>query len=351
MAARRASAPRLSAPLRALLSPGEQQLGTIALDRRQLSSLRTYLAARPRDPEIDLARALRILAHGDPGPETARAIGAFARDRKRPLSVRLQAIASLGEIADRSASRTLGQILARHEPSLEIATLRSLAKNGDRKALEAIEADLAERDDVADNAELTQARIFTQNLIALRLGDEPSRDIDSSLSEQSEMLEFRTQTPAATARVCGALRGALYGLDASPDLGFRFLCGGVEHVLLLDRAVEPGRLVTSLCECRRLTGLIAMQDRSTGAYVARWLVLTRPDNAGVHVTVATPNGRVAVFGALRPGPLGLIASLRDYDASPVPIQVDGLITEEDVKVSARVFLRARARSRAPAAIS
>ena len=321
-------------------------VGAPPATRKEAEAIRSLLAGKERrTAEISLDRAMRTIVRAEPIDATAEALAAVAGDSELASGIRREAVALLGEVPARAAARALARLLRAGDPDMEFTIVEALAKVGDAAAEKTL-ASLPK----TDWAPLARARAFARTAILYRLGGKGADQAERAVLPRGAPLPIRRLSPTAAAKKAGTLRGATWGVRVQPELGFSFRCGA-EHVLLLDEGLRQGQLVRDLLSRPRLAGLIAMDDRASGTFVTRRLILTRPEGKTVRVSVVRPSGEVALLGQLQPAGKGLALRLRDHGGERLPIEVEGLVTEEDVTLRGRIFAETAAPKRAPEAIA
>ena len=339
-------APPLSPRMRTVLAPAGPPFGQPKANKREAEAIRAILAGRDRaKADIALGRAMRVLAYSDPSDETAAAIAKVLADARVEAGIRRQAVALLGDVPAKASVRALLGELGKADPPMEFEVLRALARVGDARASEAIEA-LPKTDSPA----LARARGFARTAILYRLGAEVDKKAEQCVMPRGTPLPIKRATPEAIARTIAAYRGSTYGIRFQRALGFAMVCEGYRHAILLDEGVRLGQLIRDLRAKRRIAGIVAMDDRSTGQFLPRRIILTRPDGDGVAVSVVRPSGEVALFGALRPNGKGLALVLRNHGGERVPTLIEGNVTDAEIVLSGRLFPETAAPKRRPQAI-
>lgn len=338
--------PPLSERMEKVLAPDGPPFGLPRATREELSAIRALLrGGERRSGRYAIGRAMRVVAHGDPSDATAKLLGDVAADRELDPAVRRQAAALLGDILGEASTAALLPLLGRGGRAMESVVLRSLAKVGGDDAARAIAA-LPETDSPA----LARMRAAARAAILYRGGEAIDEPTEKKVMPRGAPLPIHRQSREVIARIAAAVTGSAYGIAINREIGFTFRCGGPEHALLLDEGLRRGSLVRDLTARPRLAGIIAMDDRSTGRFVPRRIVLTRPDGEIVRVSVLRPSGEVALFGTLEPAEGGLALKLRDHGGERVPTQVEGLVTDGDIALRGRIFAETAAPKQRPAPI-
>lgn len=288
---------------------------------------------------LHVGRAIQIAADNAPDSRTARLIARVLKDGKAQLGLRLQAAASLGDIPVRTAAKALAEMLTQSDAALEPALLQSLAKVGDVDAAAIIVARPAPR-----SRRLAQLRAYARAAILVRAG----KTLDSAAAEAvlptgvaiDVHPESRTAVEAALAR----FRGSRYDVQLTSELGWRLRCGGDDHLLLLAAQMARGRRMAWLAGGARIAGLLAMRDDQHGdVWSVRRLVMTRPVDGGFQVSVLRPDGEVELLGSLTPSGEGNHRlALRSTGRAPVPLAIDGTVSEETIRFQLRQFATQRA---------
>ena len=191
---------------------------------------------------------------------------------------------------------------------------------------------------------LAQLRAYARAAILVRAG----KTLDSAAAEAvlptgvaiDVHPESRTAVEAALAR----FRGSRYDVQLTSELGWRLRYGGDDHLLLLAAQMARGRRMAWLAGGARIAGLLAMRDDQHGdVWSVRRLVMTRPVDGGFQVSVLRPDGEVELLGSLTPSGEGNHRlALRSTGRAPVPLAIDGTVSEEAIRFQLRQFATQRA---------
>ena len=322
-----------------LLALDQLPLGRVRVSPAEIDVIRGVLAeGAVAAKRFNLSRAMFIAADNAPDEKTAALIANILNDRAADGALRLQAAAMLGDLPVQSASRSLIAALAGSPSALEAALLESLAKVGDAEAARAIDA----RPDAASPA-LGRLRNFARAAILYRYGACADERADNAILPIGTAVKVDHESPTNIEAAVRRLRGSNYGLHFNPELGYSLSCGGARHLVLLSSDLKRGDLVRSLGAARRIAGIVAMADGddgssgNTSSYVARGLIVTRPERKGIGVSVLGTDGRVHLLGAMRPVADGLALSLHSRGNVGPPIAVDGALTNDEIVLVVRAF--------------
>jgi hypothetical protein len=322
--------------LKSVLDPGRMTLGPAALDSEGLDQLVAALeSVAADDNNKDIANALRCIAEGRPGKESARLAARFLLDPDADQALKRQAASALARMPGDEADDALSQALASADPSEEAPLLQALATAGSAKGLKAIR-DLPR----TQSARLKNLRAYAETALAFRTGDKVEAETERLMFPSSSPLRIQRETPEALAAIVGALEGRPFGLDFGADIGFSFDCAGKKHVMLLNRDVEPGKFLDALRGERKIVGIIAMEDGARGAYKMRRAIFLRPERGGARLSIVSPVGEVVMAGSLRDDGDSMALELRDMVTERSPINVTGRVTKDDLELSAEVFVEA-----------
>lgn len=281
---------------------------------------------------LNLARAMAIAADNAPTAETAALIAKILKDPGADLALRRQAAALLGDIPVRASGKALVEALPGSSPMFEATLLAALAKVGEADAAQAVAARPK-----AASKRLARLRDFARALILYRSGGPVDERADNALLPIGQEVAITHPTVAEVSAVIERLRGSTFGLRLNPALGYAFDCGGARHLVLLSSDLQPGKLLAALLEKRRIAGMVVMQDeRGSTTYLARRLIVTRPERGGIAVSVVSPTGEVELRGMLLPQDKGYALSLRNH-AVRRPTEVDGFVGEDGLVLRVRVF--------------
>lgn len=318
--------------LHALLASDRAQFRPARLGAQDAAAVRALLLGEDRGRAgVSIERAMRAVAFADPSEETARALAAVLADAAAGDGARLAAAALLGDIPGETSSNALSSLLGAANAELEFAAVRALAKVGDAKAATAIAALLQ-----PSSEPIKRAGDFARTVIHYRLEARVERSVEQSVMPRGTALPFTAQPAEAIAATIAAIRGSSYGIALNGELGFAFRCAGVRHALLFERGLTRGQLIRDLRARPRIAGIVAMEDRASGHFLARRVVLTRPENEAVAVSVVRPDGVVALYGSARPNGEGLFLQLHSH-SERVPTQIDGRITDDGLVLRGRSF--------------
>ena len=326
------------------LTPRFQRL--LALDRvpfgwpqptaEELEGIRGVLAEGvPATKRVNLARAIAIAADKAPNAETARLIGKILKDPGADPSLRRQAAAALGDIPVRGASKALTEALADSPAGLEATLLKSLARTGDAEAARVIAARSPTR-----SVQIARLRDFARAAILYRLGGPVDERLERALMPVGVQVVVSHEPAAEVEAALRRFRGSSFGLRFNAELGYAFQCGNARHLVLLSSELQRGKLLTALTAKHRIAGIVAMQDErgAAASYLARRLIVTRPERDGIGVSVVSPAGEVDLLGSLRPEGEGYTLALRTHGAARPPIAVDGFVGEDGIALEVRAFV-------------
>lgn len=324
------------------LTPRFQRV--LALDRmpfgwpqptpEEIEAIRGVLAEGvPAAQRVNLARAMSVAADKAPDAETARLIAKILKSPSADVSLRRRAAAVLGDIPVRGASKALTEALATSTAALEATLLKSLAKVGDLEAARVIAARAP-----SGSVQVARLRDFARAAILYRLGGAVDEAAERALVPVGVAIEVSHASVADVEAAVRQFRGSTYGLRFNPELGYAMQCGTVRHLVLLSAELQRGKLLAALAEQRRIVGIVAMQEeRGAARYLARRLIVTRPQRDGIDVSVVSPAGEVDLLGTLRPDGDGYALALRSHGATPRPTAVDGFVSNDGLVLHVRAF--------------
>ncbi len=344
MATERKPPPPLTTRLQRLLALDGPFFGRPRPTAAEMESLLAVLAEGSRAADrVHVGRAMQIAADNAPDERTANLIARVLHDAAAPPALRLQAAASLGEIPLRTAGKALAEALSRSDAGLEATLLQSLAKVGDLDA----EPLILQRP--AATPRLAQLRAFARAAILLRAG----RPLDAAASDAvlpvGVAIEVGAEPPQAVAAVLARWRGARYGVQLAPELGWRLRAPCGDQLLLLAAQMAAGRRLAWLAGGERIAGVVAVRETGDeGDYAAQRLVLTQPTAAGLRVSVVRLDGEVDLLGHLGAAREGYALTLRSTGRAGLPLAVDGMVSDDALRLRVHAFPAQRARKRSGA---
>jgi hypothetical protein len=316
------------------------------LAKRDVAALQKILAGQ-ETPGLDInrKRALGALARSDRSAETGELLAQVLADRKLPHRDRAAAAAYLGLLSPPAAEKPLLAALRKTSGLLRVEVIKALGQVGTAKALTQLRKIELDDDDPARRqlglAELAIA--FREK----RKGTGPD-DLSDALDIRWTTTEATRLDARAVRETLAALGGPTYGVTINPRIGFRFDCGSLQHVVLLNEALKRGSFVKGVRERNMIAGLLVSQAEKLRYFSVRWLLLTSPAKDGVRMVLARPNGDPAFEGQAVAEDGALRFTLRDTGLERTPAEISGFATDDDIDWTMRVWrgpLRGKLRPR------
>jgi len=283
---------------------------------------------------VNLARAMSIAADSAPDEQTAWLIANILNDRNADAALRQQAASVLGDVPVTGASQALAEALVGSSAGLEATLLKSLAKIGGAEEARVISTQPDTR-----SPRLARLRDFARAAILYRIGGNTDERAEHAILPVGTAVAVTHESPAQIEAAVCLFRGSDYGLRFNPELGYALECGGARHLVLLSSELKSGALLETLAATHRIAGIVAMQDGNEAAasYIARRLIVTRPEHAGIAVSVVGIDGTVQLFGSLRPERKGLAINLHTYGTARPLITVHGTVTDDAMVLDVHAF--------------
>lgn len=325
--------PKLSPRVASILDIGGPPFGRPKLKGKELEEVRAVVRAAPElAGRLNVSHALFVLYDNDPSEESATSIGLVLADRQQDSALRRQAASVLGEAPTQAGAAALVDALAEVDTALEFTILASLVKVGERAAADAIA-----RRPATTNARLAGMRRFACAAIAVREDQVPDSETEAALFPTGRAIELAPVPARRLKTLVKGLRGALFGIKPGTSFGFEVECAGTRHAILFDKALVPGKLIGQVMERRRAAGLVVMEEQGTLTWTARYAVFLKPHGDGAEVSVVRPNGGIALVGRLTREGEGFALRLRDLGGGGLPLEVEGTLTDQALRLRARTF--------------
>lgn len=216
------------------------------LDRSQLpqnmseAELRSALADRKNIGQARLAFKALSQRHSRLALEEAKSI---LKDNKAPNELRSIAAVELGRHTDAASEEVLISAVSDAPPELLKHVARSLGQTGGPEALERLEKVTA-----PDRSPAALALQFAKTLISYRIGSnayllEPGKETEALTPEKTERtnLEFGRFGKEEFEAALPSIRRQLPAMTVDAESGLRFMCGGSQHLVLLnEQAARTG---------------------------------------------------------------------------------------------------------------
>jgi hypothetical protein len=338
MAERGKKRPRLSAALRRTIAADTAScfVDNEVLGEKDVATLRRILAGR-EDPgvEINRKRALGALARSDQSAAAGALLGRVLGDRKAPSDERAAAAAYLALLPPRAAEKPLLDALSGSTGLLRFEIVQSLGQIGTAKALTRLRRLGLGEGDVA-----TRALALAELAIGLREGQggKAAADLKGKLELGWDSIPARRIEAEAVEEAIDALGGPAWGVKLRRDYALRFDCGRRRNVVLLNEKLRPGRFLKDAQAAPMIAALIVAQaERRLEHYNTRWLLLSSPGKDGIDMAMVRPSGEPAFAGRAVPDGDGLAFRLRDTGLERTPAEIEGRVTDDEVKWTIRVW--------------
>ena len=179
-------------------------------------------------------------------------------------------------------------------------------------------------------------RAYAETMIALRLNKKPSRNAEMQMLPRATPFKLKPATSTSLKQAINSIEGLPSGMKINFELGFTYECGTSKHTILFDAQFKRGEYVKTL-SAAKIVGVIVMNKGGNGRQVVRHSIVVTPDKASSRISVVRSDGVIAMAGEVKPEGKGLRLFLRDLGSEPLPVHINGLITERDVVLDADAF--------------
>ena len=305
------------------------------LAKSDVAVLKRILAGEETpDVEIDRKRALGALARSDQSAEAGELLARALANRNLPHRERAAVVAYLGLLPPAVAEKPLLDALPAASGLLRTDIIKVLGQVGTARALAALrKIEPGEGDPVRRPLGLARLAIALREVLDKTGPD----DLSDALDIRWTTIEAKRLTAKAVQETLAALGGPTYGVTLNPRIGFRFDCGSLQHVMLLNEALQRGSFVKGVTGRSMIAGLLVSQGDRLRYFSVRWLLLTSPDKNGVRMVLVRPNGDPAFEGQAVAADKGLRFTLRDTGLERSPAEIAGHITANDIRWTMRVW--------------
>ncbi|MEM6760259.1 MAG: HEAT repeat domain-containing protein [Pseudomonadota bacterium] len=316
--------PRMPNRISRYLAPDRTLFGLPRLDSAEIDSLRRFVQQAGRHaPALELGRAMRMLVANDRSDASVAALARVLGDADTTASLRAQAAANLGRIAGPAATKGLLAALPDAPARTQIAILTALARVGTQDALAAVT-----RLTAPPGTRLADMRDFAATLIAVRAGIDIPKGAQNAVLPKTTAIKTRAETAKTARSVITALADAGFDTALTPERALSYTCEDTKHVVLFAEPLAGARAAAALQRHSMIAGIVACEDRAAHRFVARYIIVTQPERAGVRVSLVTPNGAVAFVGGLTPDEDGQALRLSDIAATGTPLDVTGRLHKD-----------------------
>jgi hypothetical protein len=284
--------------------------------------------------EINLKRALGALARSDKSPEAGEILARVLADEKALPRNRSAAAAYLSQLPPQASEKALLAALPTASGLLRLEVIKALGQVGTAKAL----AQLSEIE--PDDADIARRQLALAKLaIAFREKGEGTGagELDIALGIRWTTTQSTSLDPKDVREILAAMSGPTFSVEVNPEVGFRFTCGELEHVLLLNKALKRGGFAKGLTKRNLIAGLVVAQSEKLRHFTVRWLLLTAPADDGVRVVLVRPGGEPVFEGKAVADAKGLGFMLRDTGLERTPAQIAGRVADDDIAWAIRVW--------------
>jgi len=336
---------RLTPKIRELVAADRQSRPQVGrLTAAQADQLKV-VARRRQDFEVpvDPPRAITALAEGAAPKVAVPVLKAVLADGRAPSVDRITAARGLGRIGTPQAERTLLQNLNVRDQRVRQEVFAALGIAGGPAAARALARLSPPRD-----RDARRQLLFARALIAHRHGlDGPfvreARPVERRPGRRAEMTELSmgTRTARATAAARGRLRGPTYGIDLA-DRAYTLRCGPAEWTVFVNRELGRSLASPALLERPWIAGILAQWLPEREAVTTRFVMLTRPQGAQIHVDVVRRDGEVVYTGTARPARPGVAFTITDVERpGTAPLTIAGRLRGTAVEVDTAVAFAGR----------
>jgi hypothetical protein len=301
-----------------------------ALSDKDLADLKGILkGTKTTSVPIDAKQAITILAHGEPSVESIEILARILSNTSESTKVRVSAAANLGILGSESAEKALLKNLDTEDQFVRSEVIKSLGKVGSAESLRRL--DLS-----AETASDSERRLidFARVTIAFREG---SYEEDSMPG-----VDWRTQSLKVVEgdRVAENVRkiwGSTYGVVLSREVGLAMVCGRSTLSVLLNSLLKRGSWLETIRSRPLIAGILTVKEHEVAQYSVRSLLITKPTDTGFTIAATRTDGDVVFAGDARPEGDGLRLTIRNVGPERTPVEIGGVITNDDIKLDLRTW--------------
>ncbi len=278
-----------------------------------------------------IGKILFYISRSEQPEQAADAMASIVNSKDLDPIVRQDAISALGLLPPEYADLPLAAALEESNDIKESIVLKALARAGDKAGLKKIKSLPP-----TANTRLLNLRAYAETMIALRLGETISRDVERMTLPKTTPFKINEENIETLKETIKGVEGKPFGLTFNEDLGYSFDCANCKHTILVNANIKRGALLRTTAQSQ-IAAIIVMEDKERGRHVLRHSVLLRADKKKTYVSVLRTNGEVALAGELRPNGDNLELYLRDVGTVVRPIQISGKISNDQVEIKAEAF--------------
>jgi HEAT repeats len=283
---------------------------------------------------IDGKRAINALTRSEKSVETGEILSRIVSDTQETVRVRAAAALNLSMIPSEVSEKALLRNITSADETVQLEVIKALGRIGSTEALARLKA-LPEPDNDLIKQQLSLAKLA----IAFRSGSDAA-------DHQAIKSIFGIRWITHTAKIVegrqvreniDAIWGSTYGITLNPSIGFEMSCGRTKHFLFLNDVVKRGAFLNGVKSRNMIAGLVALQEEHIEYFTIRYLLLTSPSNRGLELVIARTNGEAVYAGEASPDGATLRLTMRDVGLERTPTEIEGLLSNEDIQLSLRVW--------------
>lgn len=254
------------------------------LKEDEVNLLRKLISEKPTPEDVQLDKAIAVLAEKAPTTETGKILKSVLDDPDRPLLARTVAAIELAHTPPGSAEIILLQHLDATEPQLAQRVLQSLGKIGSAKALQRLEAM-----NEPQNPAIRRQWEFSKRLIRHRLGEparEPPRIKGTTWNiedNEARTLPIEAIEQGRLKACIDGLKGQSLGVELAQDRGLTVAGDGIVSHLLTNDKLNTANGRKALGQAPAIAAVIALWDERMKKPVIDQVVLTTPYDQGLLV--------------------------------------------------------------------
>ena len=318
--------------LASIINPESMLLGPASPSAAVLENLTERLKQNPNEfvPKA-IGKALFYIAQTAHPEQAAKAIAPIANSKELDPLVRQHAINSLGLLPPEFADTPLATALKEDKEVRESIVLKALARAGDKNGLKTLKSL-----EPTTDAHIMKLRAYAETMIALRLGEKISADVERRTLPIATPFKFNEENVDTLKETINSIEGKPFGLELNKEFGFSFDCASCKHTILFNSNFKRGGLISSISRAQ-IAGIIVMEDKASGRSVLRHSIALLPGKNVTRVSVLRTNGEVALSGELRPDGDSFSLYLRDLGTEVRPIQIGGKIRNDGIELNADAF--------------
>ncbi len=278
---------------------------------------------------VDIKQALTMLTHAEPSAESVEILSRILSNTRQTTKVRVSAAANLSVLGTQDAEKALLVNLDVDDPFIRLEVIKSLGKIGSIESLRCLEAAVETASD-KDRKQIA----FACTTIAFREG---SYDRDSIPG-----IDWRTQSLKViegrqVAEKVEKIWGSTYGVKLNHELGLIFTCGKSTLSVLLNNTLKRGSWLKNLRSKPLIAGVLTIKEHEVKRYSVRYILMTKPTDTGLIITASRTNGDVVFAGKAIAEGDELRLSMRDVGVERTPAEIDGVITNDNIKLDLRTW--------------